>query len=263
MKHSETTDTPVLETRQLGLQVAGRQLVTDLNMTLHAGQSLAVLGQNGSGKTTLLHTLMRFRAAQSGEIRLCGRKLEQWRGRDLARHTGIVFQQHNDEMPATVMETVLLGRYPHSAPWQWEGEEDRRVALEALQAMALEHLADRQINSLSGGERQRLALATLLSQNPTLLLLDEPGNHLDVAFQIRSLSLLREHLQKTGTALIMATHDINLAARFCQQVLLLDGNGHHELGPTEETLTEARLSKVYSHPIRSVQHEGRTLFYPA
>ena len=255
--------TPILQTLSLSLSIGTRALFRDLHLTIEAGQCIGVLGQNGTGKTTLLHTLINFRPTDTGEILLLGHHLNAWSRRELATHLGILFQSGTDDMPATVMETALLGRHPHLAKWRWEDAEDIAQARNALSEMNLEAMAERDITTLSGGERQRVAIASLLTQRPQLYLLDEPGNHLDIAFQIRSLEVMRQRVVNEGLGLCMATHDINLAARFCDQILLLTGDGEFLLGSTSEILTPENLSRAYGCEIRQVAYEGGSVFFPA
>jgi len=252
----------ILETEALRLEIAGQRICESLSLQLHAGECLGVLGQNGTGKTTLLHTLAGLRPAQGGNILLQGRSLNAWSRKALATQLGVLFQSSSDNMPASVEETVLMGRHPHLPDWQWESAEDRAAARAALQAVNLDALAARDVNTLSGGERQRLALAMLLAQQPQLYLLDEPGNHLDIAFQVRSLQVLREHLDKQQAAMCMATHDINLAARFCDRILLLTGNGEPRLGLTQDILTPDTLSQAYGCRMGVVSAGGRQVFFP-
>lgn len=252
----------ILETRALDLSIGGRSLCRDLHLKIAQGQCVGVLGQNGTGKTTLLHTLLNFRSADKGEVLLCNRPVTDWPRKKLATKLGILFQNSSDDMPATVLETALLGRHPHLGSWQWESSTDLAFAHSSLAAMGIAALAERDVTTLSGGERQRLAMATLLTQAPLLYLLDEPGNHLDIAFQVKSLALLRQQVIEKGLGLCMATHDINLAARFCDQILLLTGDGEFLLGPTDEVLTPANLSKAYGCGIRDASYEGGRVFFP-
>ncbi len=251
----------LLETRGLRLEVADRVLCDALSLQLHAGECLGVLGQNGTGKTTLLHTLARLRPVSGGEILLQGRALNAWSRKALATQLGMLFQSSSDEMPASVEETVLLGRHPHLPDWQWEGPQDLELARKALQDVGLLAMAQREVASLSGGERQRLALAMLLAQQPQLYLLDEPGNHLDIAYQVSALQLLCARLQTQGAAVCMATHDINLAARFCSRILLLRPDGQPLLGSAQEILTPAILSEAYGCQIAVASTGTRQVFF--
>ncbi len=251
----------LLETRGLRLEVADRVLCDALSLQLHAGECLGVLGQNGTGKTTLLHTLARLRPVSGGEILLQGRTLNAWSRKALATQLGMLFQSSSDEMPASVEETVLLGRHPHLPDWQWEGPQDLELAHKALVDVGLQSMVQREVASLSGGERQRLALAMLLAQQPQLYLLDEPGNHLDIAYQVSALQLLCARLQTQGAAACMATHDINLAARFCSRILLLRPDGQPLLGSAQEILTPAILSEAYGCRIGVASAGTRQVFF--
>ncbi len=253
---------PIVRTRQLHLQIGNRVLCDQLNLSVTAGQRLAVLGQNGSGKTTLLHALLKLGPTDEDRIEIDGRPLSSWSRAELAKRVGILFQDSHDDMPATVQETVMLGRLPHLPAWRWESEQDLALAEQALKTVGLEQLARRDVGSLSGGERQRLAIASLLTQAPTLYLLDEPSNHLDISFQIKTLSLLSDTVKRDNGALIMATHDINLAARFCDQVLLLHGGGAYTLGAQADVLTDTILSDAYDCDIRHVNTDCGRFFYP-
>lgn len=281
-----TASEPLLQIENLQLAVGGRVLCHSLSMHIMPGQRWALLGRNGSGKTTLLHTLMGLRSlqqqsqwpsqrsSQQGDIRLLGRPLASYSRRELALTMGILFQQGLTPAPATVMETVLLGRHPHARGLWGDSPADRAAARKAIAALGLEALASRQVSTLSGGEAQRTALAMLLAQAPRLYLLDEPGNHIDVAFQMKLMKILARAVESdatadtktaaaSGSALLMATHDINLAARCCTHTLLLSGNGHSLAGPTTTVLTTDALSQAYHHPIHRLSKNNTHLFYPA
>jgi len=253
---------PIVQTRQLSLSIGKRTLCDQLDLSVTAGQRLAVLGQNGSGKTTLLHSLLKLCPADASRIEIDGRTLTHWSRAELAKTVGILFQDNHDDMPSSVHETVMLGRLPHLQAWRWESAKDFALAESALKTVGLENAAHRDVSTLSGGERQRLAIASLLTQAPRLYLLDEPSNHLDISFQIRTLKLLADTVEREGSGLIMATHDINLAARFCDQVLLLFGDGHYLLGAQQEVLTDAALTRAYGCEIRHVVTEAGRFYFP-
>ena len=244
----------VLECEQLSLSRGGRRLCDELELPVATGECWGVLGLNGAGKTTLLHALAGLRAPDSGSIRIDGIPLPQWRRRELARVLGLMPQDSHDPFPATVLDTALAGRHPHLAPWRGESEEDYRLARAALAAVDLASMERRSAGTLSGGERRRLALATLLTQAPRLMLLDEPVNHLDLHHQIQLLEQVREQTRR-GCAAIMVLHDLNLARRFCDRVLLLYGDGRWEAGGTAELMTAERLSELYGHPVATLQTE--------
>lgn len=261
MMTNSTAD--LLQIHQLCLQIAGKHLCQNLDLTLKAGERLAILGPNGSGKTSLLHALIGLQKPAAGYISLNGQPISQLSSASLAQHIGLLFQSALDEMPATVMEAILLGRLPHQRSWSPMSEQDWHLAGQAISHMQLGDFLKRDVSELSGGERQRVAIAALLTQSPELYLLDEPSNHLDISFQIKTLQTLSDIVQQERRALIMATHDINLAARFCDRILLLMGNGQHLEGPVNEVLTEPALSQAFQFDIRKITHQGHLLFFPA
>ncbi len=238
-----------LETQDLTVSIAGKEVCRDLNLALARGQCWGMLGRNGAGKTTLLHTLAGLRPPAAGYVRLNGRDMNNLLRRTVACTVGLLLQDSADPFPATVLETVLIGRHPHLGFWQWEGPQDLHIARHTLQMMELDGMEARLVNTLSGGERRRLAIATLLAQDPELYLLDEPTNHLDLHHQVTLLELLIRRTREDGKALLMVLHDINLAARYCDHLLLLFDHGQALCGPTDEVLRQDTLSRLYGHPV--------------
>jgi iron complex transport system ATP-binding protein len=206
---------------------------------------------------------MGFHKQDAGSIWLDGNPLGSRSRRQLARLVGLLFQESENNMPATVLETVLLGRHPYAENLFWDSAEDLSMAFDALKQVGLGDLAERQVGTLSGGEKQRLAIALLLLQNPRLLLLDEPSNHLDIDNQIQILNLLAERTSRERGALLMASHDINLVARFCDRVLLLMGEGEVVEGPAQLVLTPENLERAFHCRITMIEHSGRRYFVPA
>ena len=252
----------LLQTKGLGVEISGKTVCRGLDMNIDAGQRWGLLGVNGVGKTTLLHTLAGLRAPAQGEILLGDEPLADLPRRAIAQQVGVLLQDDDDAFPGTVLETVLTGRHPWLGQWQWEGEEDRALALAALEDVGLNGLEQRQVNTLSGGERRRLALATLFTQNPQLFLLDEPTNHLDPHHQIELLSLLGQRVANSERASLMILHDINLATRFCDHLMLLFGEGEVLSGPAVEVLNTETLSRLYGHPVISVEGPNGPIFLP-
>ena len=251
-----------LELKALTLRIGTRLLFSDLNLTVLENERWGLLGRNGAGKTTLLHSIIGLHPVESGSISINEKNIADTPRRELASTTGILFQEGISAVPATVIETVMLGRHPHVQSLLKDDAADIEIATNALRDLDLEDFSQRQVDTLSGGERQRLALAMLLAQTPKLFLLDEPSNHLDVAFQVKLLSVLEKRLSEHSASLLMATHDINLAARFCDKIILLTGNGSYVKGTRDEVLTEENLSTAYDCQIRSISGDGRKLFYP-
>lgn len=241
-----------LEANGIDVRIGNVSVCQHLNLTINAGECWAILGRNGAGKTTLLHTLAGLHSPDSGVISLQGDSLEGLPRRTIARHIGLLLQDHLDAFPASVMETVLIGRHPYLGHLQWEGPADTAIARDALHAVGLDGMEDRNVSTLSGGERRRLGIATLLTQDPDLLLLDEPTNHLDIHHQIRILDLLQDKIQSREQALLLVLHDLNLATRYCTHFLLLYGNGETAQGTADEVLTQTRLERLYGHPLQAV-----------
>ncbi|MFN3986145.1 MAG: ABC transporter ATP-binding protein [Rhodocyclaceae bacterium] len=252
----------LLSVEGLALQVGERWLCCEFSLELRPGECLVLLGPNGAGKTTLLHTFAGLRAATVGRLRLAGRNLAAWDRRALARFRGLLTQQQPDHFSSSVLETVLVGRHPHLGRWGWEGAVDRAIAQQALHDVGLDGFEGRDILTLSGGERQRVAIAALLAQSPQLMLLDEPTNHLDLHYQIATLELLGR-LVREGRGAVMVLHDINLAARYADHVILLDGRGGVLAGTRREVLRCDTLSQAFGHPIRRIDDEDRVFFVPA
>ncbi len=252
----------LLECRALDVSVSGRHLIQRLDLSVGAGHLLAVLGPNGAGKTLLMHTLAGMRPPAGGEILIGGRRIGLWHKRDLARTLALLPQNVEDPFPATVLETVLLGRHPHISRWRWENAEDVALARAAIESVGLQGYEERDVFTLSGGERRRAAIAAVFAQAPTVFLMDEPTNHLDPSHQLEALKLLRERAD-AGAAVIVTIHDANLAARFADQALLIEPRGAWTCGSASQTINEDNLSRLYSTRFQCVQRDGRRIFYQA
>jgi len=253
---------PLLEATRLDIHIGDVTVCRQLDLHIDAGQRWGILGRNGAGKTTLLHTLAGLRTPDRGAITVQGQSLAHLPRRSLAKHLGILLQDHVDAFPASVMETVLIGRHPYLGPLQWEGPEDMALAREALQAVGLEQMAERNVGTLSGGERRRLGIATLLVQDPGLLLLDEPTNHLDIHHQVRMLDLLVARSRAGDQALLLVLHDLNLALHYCDHFLLLFSTGETLQGTAGEVLTQAVLERLYGHPLQCLQAAQGPVWLP-
>ncbi len=251
-----------LAARALSVHAGARELVRGLSVEFARGEVVAILGRNGSGKTLTLHTLAGLRQPAAGEVMLDGVPLGELTRRAIALRLGLLPQDLEDAFVTTAMETVLIGRHPHLALWQWETAEDERLAHEALAAVDLGDFAARRSDTLSGGEQRRVAVAALLAQQPAIFLLDEPTNHLDPHHQLVVLGLFRE-LARSGRTVITTLHDPTLAARFADRVLLLHGDGRWTLGAVREALNAATLSELYLAPMMELEQDGRRVFVSA
>lgn len=237
----------------------GPALLRGVSVAAPAGAVTGLIGPNGAGKTTLLRTLAGLHPPSSGEVVLAGRPLRGFTRHQRAAMVALLEQQADTELPMSVLEVVLLGRIPHRSRWQPAGRHDTDLALGALAAVRLDGFAGRRWSSLSGGERQRVQLARALAQEPRVLLLDEPTNHLDLRAQWDILTLARD----SGRTVIAALHDLNLAAAFCDHLVVLDRGEVAATGTPTEVLTADLVERVYRvrpEVVRTVA--GRPVFAP-
>ena len=253
---------PLLETCRLQVGIGTRSFCRELDLTLNAGEVLAILGRNGVGKSTLLSVLAGLRQPQQGAVRLCGHGYDEIAGRQAARLRGWLAQRQHDAFAASVLETVLVGRHPHAERWSWESADDEAIALAALMSVDLADLAGRDVLTLSGGERQRVAIAALLAQQPRVYLLDEPIAHLDLKHQVAMLDLFVARAQAEQAGVVTILHDPSLAWRYADQVLLMFGDGVTQYGTSRDILTAERLSELYQTPLRQIDAEGSMCFIP-
>ena len=253
--------TPLLAAEGLKLAVPGRTLCSGLSFAVHAGEVWALVGPNGAGKTTLLHALAGLRGTAAGTVRLGDRAIREWTPRERALRIGLLPQDTVDAFPDTAMEVALAGRHPRVARWRAESVEDVQAARDALAAVGCADLAQRNVQTLSGGERRRVAIAMLLAQDPGVMLLDEPANHLDVAQEVRVLALVAARAREDGRAVVMALHDLTLAARHATHALLMGREGARA-GPARDMLTERNLSALFGQPLAAIPFEGSTAFVP-
>jgi iron complex transport system ATP-binding protein len=256
------TAAPLLDCRALSLAVPGRVLFRGLDFAVNAGECWVIVGPNGAGKTTMLAALAGLTEPAAGTIHYGGVLLASLPPRERARRRGFMPQDSVDYFPATVRETVLVGRHPHLARWSWEGAPDIERAERALADVGLAGLGPRQVDTLSGGERRRVALATLFAQDPELLLLDEPSSHLDLAHQIDALDAVVRLARDGRKAVVMVLHDLHLALRYADHAIALGRDGV-VAGDADSILTAERLSALFGHPLLALGAGRRRTFIPA
>ena len=255
-------DYPSLTCASVSVAVPGRTLVENLDLEISAGEVLAVLGPNGVGKSLTLHTLAGLRATDGGVTSLDGQPVTELSRQRVATRLALLPQYVEDVFPASVFDTVMIGRHPHIPRFQWETERDRNIAEESLRLVDLDDMPHRDIVTLSGGERRRLAIAQVLTQSPDIYLLDEPTNHLDPQHQLDVLRIFKDKAA-AGAAVVASLHDVNLAARFADKCLLLYGDGRWELDTSKAVLTEERLTELYATCMETVAWRDTNLFIAA
>ncbi len=223
----------------------GRTVIDDLTFEVSAGEFFIIIGPNGSGKTTLLKLMVGLLPLKDGRIHLLAKALDEYNAKGLAQKIAYVPQNVPVEFPFSVTQVVLMGRSPHLGVLGFEGKEDLNLAHEAMTITDVAHLADRRLDQLSGGEQQRVFIARAICQQPAILLLDEPTAALDLSHQIRLMDLL-EHLKaEKGVTIVMVSHDLNMAAMYADQLLLISKGRIARTGPPEAVIDYDLLEEVY------------------
>ena len=241
---------------------ASRNALTDVSLSVGPREFHAVLGPNGSGKTTLVRIALGGSTPLVGRADVMGLPASKWLRQDLAKLVGVVPQREDNLFPQRVRETVLLGRYPHLSLWGRERAEDHAAVDRALRACDVQHLADRWLWTLSGGEYQRVRVARALAQEPKLLVLDEPGMSLDLKHEMGLFELVRGLVETNGLGVLMITHDLNLAARFADSLLLLESGRTVAAGAPADVLTQQAVETVFSWPVAMQTIDGRPQMIP-
>jgi ABC-type cobalamin/Fe3+-siderophores transport system ATPase subunit len=231
-------------------------VLDDVSLSVPAGSIVALLGPNGSGKTTLLRVLAGLAAPARGRVRLDGREIQTFSRRELARRLAVVPQDTHAAFDFTVLDLVLMGRYPHLGTFQLEGVGDVAVARDALAATGTAALETRRLSTLSGGEKQRVVIAAALAQAASVLLLDEPTASLDLGYQIEIAALLRGLNRDRGMTMVVSTHDLNLAAAMADTVILLRRGRVLAHGPVDAVLTADHIRALYGVEAEVRFHAG-------
>ena len=220
-------------------------VLNDVSFGVDRGTIVGLLGPNGSGKTTLVRIMAGMLRPDSGRVTLDGASVSEMPRRDLARRVALVPQETRTTFDFSVIDMVLMGRYPHLGRFELERPADLEIARQALRATGTEALESRTFATLSGGEKQRVIIAAALAQASDILLLDEPTTALDVGYQFEIAALLKRLNAEHGTTMIVSTHDLNLAAALCERVVLLKSGSVIAHGPTAETLTAGNIRLLY------------------
>ncbi len=217
----------------------------DISVSIGRGTLTGILGPNGCGKTTLLSLMAGVQRPERGVITLDGTDMREMTRRRVAQRVASVPQETHPAFDYSVMEMVLMGRHPHLGPFALEGPADITIAEDMLASTGTAHLAHRAYMTLSGGEKQRVVIAAALAQSPELLLLDEPTASLDLGFQLDIAALLQQLNRERGVTMVLATHDLNLAASLCTNLVMLREGRVLAQGPTREVLTAVSVRELY------------------
>jgi iron complex transport system ATP-binding protein len=244
-------------------------VLRNVSLEVPSGGFVGIIGPNGSGKTTLLRLLAGTRRPSSGRILLDGVALASMRRADVARRMAVVPQETHLAFDYSVLEVVLMGRYPHLGAFAIEGPQDLALARDALASTGTLDLEHRPFNTLSGGEKQRVVIASALAQiasvpssapsassapSSAVLLLDEPTAALDLRYQLETAALVRELHGRHSLTIVMSTHDLNFAASLCDSLVLLKGGRVVGAGPVDDALTQASVRELYEVDAEVVRH---------
>ena len=220
-----------------------KQILKNIDLTLPSGKFTAILGPNGSGKTTLMKQINRILVPQSGRITLSGVDVASMSAGDMARTVAYVPQMTGGMMSGSVMDTVMLGRKPYI---KWKpSDEDVEIVSGCLMRFHLEEIAQREFNALSGGQKQTVLIARALAQTPRMYLFDEPVSFLDVRNQLEIMAAARELVDHDGKTVIMVLHDLNMALRFADHVVIMKEGNVFAQGMPTEVITEENIFAVY------------------
>ena len=230
-----------LQVEQLSYAYDEHVAVEDVALAVEKGSFVGIIGPNGSGKSTILKCIYGGLAPQSGNISINGQDIRRMKRKSLARQMAVVGQEHSVPFNFSVLEIVKMGRTPYKRLFESDTDEDNRIVDEAMATMQMQDLAQRDFSELSGGEKQRVLIARALAQQTDILILDEPTNHLDISFQLQIFDILK----RQDKTVLAAIHDLNLAALYCDNLYVLNGNRIEYAGATDDVLTESMVGEVF------------------
>ena len=245
--------------KNISFSYNSKPVLSDVNLETEEGEILALVGPNGSGKTTLLKNISHGLKPSQGEVYLDFKRLSQLSRAEIARKLAAVEQEIHPGFDFTVYEVVELGRLPHVKRLNPLSAEDQNLIEEAMEATEVGVFAKRSIFSLSSGERQRVWLAMAMAQEPEVLLLDEPTSHLDINYQIEIMEIIKR-LAGKGLTVLMAVHDLSLAAAYAHRIALLHEGGITAVGKPHEVLTEDLIERVFKARVK-IFRNGENGFY--
>ncbi len=226
-----------------------QNILKDISFSVPKKQFFIIIGPNGSGKTTLMKVLAGIEKPDDGNLLICGKPIEKYSRRSLARTVAIAPQMTAMDFPFKVGEVVLMGRSPHKGLLGFDSTTDLQIARQAMAFTGVEHLEYRKLDQLSGGEQQRVLIARAICQQPEIILLDEPTASLDLTHQVRVMDLMEQLQKEKGMTVIMVSHDINLASMYAQTLLLVNDGKIVSTGPPNRVLTYETLEKTYGCPL--------------
>jgi cobalamin transport system ATP-binding protein len=235
----------MIEVHSISFRYHEDWVLQKVSFRVEKGEFVGVIGPNGSGKTTLLKILYRLLSPQKGEILFDLVPIRKMNRNDIAKRIAVVSQETQLLFPFSVLETVLMGRSPYLGQLMFESEKDLEIAKKAMEWTKVLPFSERPMDELSGGERKRVFIARALSQEPEVILLDEPTANLDIHHQIDFLDLILTLNREKGLTIVMASHDMNIASEFCDRLILFREGRIYKMGTPEEVITKENIESVY------------------
>lgn len=233
----------ILTVEQLSIGIEQKIFIRNLSLQFRPSEIWGIFGPNGAGKTTFLHTIAGLLKPETGQLRLNDEALHHLKPKLRAQKIGILFQEIDFPFPSTVLDSVLIGRYPYQKNSFYYSQEDKQIAYTALNDVGLTDFIDRNVQTLSGGEKRRLALATLLTQDPDILLLDEPTNHLDIEHRIELMEILKRLSKEKNKTIIMILHSLAELQQHCDNIIVMNYLNELRFGKTSEVMNELKQQK--------------------
>jgi iron complex transport system ATP-binding protein len=250
----------ILTVNNVVFKYSSTTILNDVSVELNRSEILGIIGPNGAGKSTLIRCINRILFPESGGICIGGTDIEKMDQMDIARYIGYVPQNSTNPFPATVFDTILMGRRPHSG-WR-SSKSDVKKALDILDLVGITDLAMRDFTELSGGQQQKVVLARALAQDSHILLLDEPTSNLDIRQQLETMEIVHSLVKTKNISAIMAIHDLNLAARYADRILMLKGGLVFQVGEPFSVLTPESIREVYGVDSVVREEDGRPYVIP-
>ncbi len=235
---------PIVKVKDLVYSYDSVRALDGLTFEIYRGEFVGLVGPNGSGKTTLLKCLSKLYTPQEGSIELDGRDLRKLSQLEGARIYAVVPSEFSMDMNISITDTVLLGRYPYLEGLWWERKRDEEIALEAMEKLNVLNFGNRKLGELSSGEKQRVLIAKALAQEAKVLLIDEPVAHLDLGYQMEIMEMLKS-LARDGVTIIVAMHELNLAVKYCDKLIVLDKGRIVACGKPKDIVTQKLIEDVY------------------
>ncbi|MFA6803994.1 MAG: ABC transporter ATP-binding protein [Candidatus Methanomethylophilaceae archaeon] len=229
-------------------------VLNDITLDLEGPQFVTILGPNGVGKSTLIHCINKVLKPTRGSVMVDEINIDDIKLKDMAKKIGYVPYASTDSFPLTVIDTVLMGRSPHSG-WR-STDEDLNIVYNVLKMLHIDDLAMRSFNELSAGQHQKVMLARGLVQDPEILLLDEPTSNLDIKHQLEVTYILKDLARSHNLLVIMISHDINIASKFSDKIILLRGGTIFSIGTPQEVITEKNIKEVYGVESNIIDVDG-------